>query len=67
MKILQMLKGDPGIAEQRAMMAARYREIRRQEPAKARFLFKRMRAAMDLTERCLNDNLYHQSRQTVLA
>ena len=61
MKVLQLLKHEPGIAEQRAEMAAKYRELRRQEPAKARFLFKRIRAALDLTERHMADNLLYQS------
>lgn len=61
MKILQMLKREPSIARVRGDMAAKYRELRREEPAKARFLFKRMRAAFALTEQQMVDNVFYRS------
>jgi len=55
MKILQLLKAD--LAGIRKIMAADYRRLRKENPAKAKLLFRRMRAAMATTERSLQANL----------
>jgi hypothetical protein len=56
MQILQLLKHD--LKEQRDKMAAYYRALRKQDPAKARFLYRRMHRAMIVTENALQANLY---------
>ena len=55
MKILQLLKHD--LADERNKWARNYREIRKENPAKARELFRRLRLAM--IEQALQDNLYY--------
>ena len=60
MKILQLLKAD--LAGIRNVMAADYRRLRKENPAKANLLFKRMRAALATTEQALQDNLFLQSK-----
>ena len=58
MKILQILKAD--LRDVRDGWAKEYRRMRRENPAKARLLFRRMRAAMDLTEVALQENVMRQ-------
>ncbi len=60
MKIFQLLKTD--LADIRNKMAADYRRLRKENPAKAMMLFRRMRAATAKTEQALHDNLYLQSK-----
>lgn len=55
MKILHLLKHD--LADERNEWAANYRRIRKENPAKARFLYRRLKKAMDLTERSLNSQI----------
>jgi len=51
------------LADIRNKMAADYRRLRKENPAKAMLLFKRMRAATAVTERALQDNLYERSER----
>jgi len=58
-KILQLLKHD--LADERNEWAANYRRIRKEDPAKARFLYRRLKKAMALTERSLRANIFNSS------
>ena len=55
MKILQILKAD--LRDIRDEWAKEYRRMRKENPAKARFLYKRMHSAMALTEHYLQQGL----------
>lgn len=56
MVVMQLLKHD--LADLRNKMAREYRAIRKQDHAKARILFRRMRVAVALTERSLLENVF---------
>ena len=55
MKILQLLKHD--LRDERDKWARCYRQMRKDNPAKARMLFRRIRVATALTEASLHANL----------
>ncbi len=55
MQILRMLRDE--FTEHRAMRAKYYRALRRTSPAKARLLFRRMKAAEARLENALQKNL----------
>ena len=55
MKILQLLKAD--LRDIRDEWAKEYRRMRKDNPDKARVLFRRMRSAVALTEHHLQENL----------
>jgi hypothetical protein len=54
--IMQILKRD--LADLRNDMARDYRRIRKENPEKARVLFRRMRRAVALTERSMLENAF---------
>jgi hypothetical protein len=54
--IMQILKHD--LADLRNDMARDYRRMRKENPEKARMLFRRMRRAVALTERSMLENAF---------
>jgi cytochrome c553 len=58
MKILQLMKHD--LADIRDELAANYRALRKQDPAKTRALYRRLRRGMAIIERNLQENLYER-------
>ena len=55
MQILRLLRDD--LSEHRNMRAQYYRALRKTAPAKARLLYRRMRAAEAVLERSIQQNL----------
>jgi hypothetical protein len=58
MKILQIVK--PNLRDIRDEWARNYRKMRKENPAKARELFRRLRRAMALTEASLQANIMNR-------